>query len=390
MPKPLPSGRLMSRIARSGASAAKRLQRRARVGRLDDDVTRPASARNRRAPAGPHRRRRPGSSLVRLLPTGSVTVNRVRPCGRALAATRAAVTLDDGLHDPQARGPGRAARAPGRRRDRSARRSSPLGIRRRRGLRPRPDARTSAPVRSPPTRIVPPSGPNLLAFASRLTNTCVSRGASPSDVRQVVGHGDLERLAALCEQTRHQLAGVAASTSRERDRAARGCELPRLDAHALEQVVDQTREPQRAALQRRRPARRSCSRGMSCEVVLQQLERRELRRERRAEFVRDVGEDRIARAARRLEVRLVAHHLHLQAVHHARARDDHGALRPVGPFAGTPSPAPGSRSRAAGSGRPSRRARRPSLPTQGFSTSPQKRPIAVAGRRRPPCARPAG
>ena len=33
--------------------------------------------------------------------TGSVTVKRVRPAAVRSAATRAAVTLDDRLHDPQ-------------------------------------------------------------------------------------------------------------------------------------------------------------------------------------------------------------------------------------------------------------------------------------------------
>ena len=53
------------------------------------------------------------------------------------------------------------------------------------------------------------------------------------------------------------------------------------------------------------------------QVFLQQLDRRELRGQRRAEFVRDVGQDRIARAAHGFEFGLVTHDLHLQAVDHA-------------------------------------------------------------------------
>ena len=60
-----------------------------------------------------------------------------------------------------------------------------------------------------------------------------------------------------------------------------------------------------------------------------QLDRRELRGERRAELVRDVREHRVARAAHGLELGLVAQHLHLQAVGVGgrRARDHDAAAR---------------------------------------------------------------
>ncbi len=52
--------------------------------------------------------------------------------------------------------------------------------------------------------------------------------------------------------------------------------------------------------------------------VEQQLDRGELRGERSAELVRDVGEHRVAGAAHRLELGLVADHLHLQSVDRSR------------------------------------------------------------------------
>ena len=66
-------------------------------------------------------------------------------------------------------------------------------------------------------------------------------------------------------------------------------ELAGLDSHALEQVVDEPREPLRAALQRRHElALRAVAHRP--DAVAEQLDRRELRGERRAEFVRDVRE----------------------------------------------------------------------------------------------------
>ena len=58
--------------------------------------------------------------------------------------------------------------------------------------RPPPRAATVSPPTSPPTRIVEPAGANLLALASRLTNTWVSRGASPRTARQRIRQLDLE------------------------------------------------------------------------------------------------------------------------------------------------------------------------------------------------------
>ena len=106
-------------------------------------------------------------------------------------------------------------------------------------------------------------------------------------------------------------------------------ELARLDAHALEQVVDEPREPLRAALQRGHELALALD-AHRADAVAQQLDRRELRRERRAELVRDVREHRVARAARRFELGLVAQDLHLHAVGRRRRARDDDAARTVG------------------------------------------------------------
>src|SRR5690606_372507 len=92
------------------------------------------------------------------------------------------------------------------------------------------------------------------------------------------------------------------------------------DAHALEQVVDQPAEPQRAALERRDELKRILGRVVA-ERLLQELDRRGLRGERGLELVRDVGEHRVARAPRGLELGLVAQQLDLAAAAGGRARD---------------------------------------------------------------------
>ena len=72
-----------------------------------------------------------------------------------------------------------------------------------------------------------------------------------------------------------------------------------------------------------------CSRRHRVEAFAQQLDRSELRGERRAELVRDVREHGIARAAHAFELGLVANDLHLQVVDRRRARDDRRARRAV-------------------------------------------------------------
>src|SRR5690606_29578560 len=130
----------------------------------------------------------------------------------------------------------------------------------------------------------------------------------------------IDALAALLEERLDELA------RREHDLVEQHLltadrELPRLDAHALEQVVDEPREPLRAALQRRDELTLRARLHLA-DAVLQELDRRELRGERRAELVRNVREHRVARAAHGLELRFVAQHLHLQAVRGGCACDD--------------------------------------------------------------------
>ena len=146
--------------------------------------------------------------------------------------------------------------------------------------------------------------------------------------RQIGGQLDLERLAALREEAAEHL-GRILDDLRQRDRLAPDAQLPGLDAHALEQVVDQARQPQRAALQRGHE-RLQLVLGHLPEAVVQQLDRGELRGERRAELVRDVREHEVARAPHGLDLGLVAHHLHLHPVDGLRAGDHDGAARPVG------------------------------------------------------------
>ncbi len=105
--------------------------------------------------------------------------------------------------------------------------------------------------------------------------------------------------------------------------------LAGLDAHALEQIVDEPRQALRAAVQRRNELALPVD-VHRADAVAQQLDRGELRRERRAELVRDVGEHRVARAARGLELGLVAQYLHLQAVGRRRRARDDDAARAVG------------------------------------------------------------
>ena len=96
------------------------------------------------------------------------------------------------------------------------------------------------------------------------------------DLRQVVGHRDFENLTPLLQQARHQLASVAHHVL-QRDVLRTDAELPGFDADALEQVVDQPRESMRAALQRPDQLVELLARHV-LQVILQQLERRQLRR----------------------------------------------------------------------------------------------------------------
>ncbi len=89
-------------------------------------------------------------------------------------------------------------------------------------------------------------------------------------------------------------------------------ELARLDAHALEQIVDQAHQAQHAALDvEQQIALLGGSEGR--EAVAQHLDRGELRGERSAEFVRDVAEHAVAGAPRGFQIGLVTQQLDLAA-----------------------------------------------------------------------------
>ena len=121
-----------------------------------------------------------------------------------------------------------------------------------------------------------------------------------------------------------------------------------------------------------------CSGGMVFKPFAQQLDRGELRGERRAEFVRDVGEHGVARAAHALELGLVAHHLHLQAVDHAGA-GDHGLRdRRARVCSCSIDLRAAAMARAQDRAVGSRRAAVPSS-AHGLSTSPQNLPMASSG-----------
>src|SRR6185437_15373934 len=137
---------------------------------------------------------------------------------------------------------------------------------------------------------------------------------------QLLGKGDLEPLASQREKRADEGPRILYHL-REIDALAPDRELAGLDTHAFEQIIDQLGESQRPALQRlgELPA---LSGRHALEVVEQQLDRGELRGERRAELVRDVGEYGIAGAAHGLELRLVTDHLDLESFHEPGAGHD--------------------------------------------------------------------
>ena len=101
-----------------------------------------------------------------------------------------------------------------------------------------------------PMRMTLSGGANLLAFASKLTSTCVEALLIAANHGHVVVRLDLDALTALRDQRLDELArrddDVVEHHVLMADR-----ELAGLDAHALEQIVDEPREPLRAAVQRR-------------------------------------------------------------------------------------------------------------------------------------------
>jgi len=137
-----------------------------------------------------------------------------------------------------------------------------------------------------PTTISEPSGANLLAFASRLVSTCVSRWASAWMNRQVRGQLDAQRLPPLREQASDQLLRVLHDL-RQIDRLAPDARVgPTSMRTPLEQVVDEPREPAACRAAGNRPvpraSRAACPRGRPAATRSTLC----CARERRAELVR--------------------------------------------------------------------------------------------------------
>ncbi len=257
---------------------------------------------------------------------GRLRVKRVRSCGGALEGDAAAVALDDRLHEPQAEPEAggfrlRAAAAPeAREQRRTVTGGGP------RDPRPPPTPAPRAPRASAPMRTTLPSGANLLALASRLTNTWVSRGLSPAHQPADPAAASPRGSGAAAPGAMPTSARASSTTSASATLWWRMASCPdsmrtlssRLSISCVRRSVPRSSELTSSRWLRRRHV---------LQAVEQQLDGGELRGERRAELVRDVGEHRVARAAHRFELGLVADHLHLQALDRCGAGDHRGARR---------------------------------------------------------------
>src|SRR5579863_10389556 len=117
--------------------------------------------------------------LHALLSEGREMANRVRPCSVRMSVIVPACRsiMDFTIHRPRPRPPGSGSSSAPRCKRAKIASVSP-------GSGPGPSSSTQATTwpgcDSAPMRTVVSSGANLLAFARRLTNTCVRRGLSPS------------------------------------------------------------------------------------------------------------------------------------------------------------------------------------------------------------------
>src|SRR5262245_909743 len=156
-------------------------------------------------------------------------------------------TMDRAIQRPRPM-PLSSGSSPARRTNRPNRiSSSPSG-------RPGPSSSTESITQpgstAPETRMALPEGANWLALAKRFTGTCTSRGASP-----ITRGSDLQPLLALIEQRAPRL-GRLLDHLVERHRDPPDRTLPRVEPDALQEVVDEPRQAQRAALHRQhQPAR---------------------------------------------------------------------------------------------------------------------------------------
>jgi len=89
--------------------------------------------------------------------------------------------------------------------------------------------------------------------------------------------------------------------------------LPGFDAHALQQIVDQSHQAQHAALDIGEQLALRVGRHVA-QAIAQQFDRCQLCRQRRTKFVRDVAEHAVARAACGFQIGLIAQDLHLHAL----------------------------------------------------------------------------
>ena len=143
-----------------------------------------------------------------------------------------------------------------------------------------------------------------------------------------MGEADREPLLALLDEREGQLHSLLHDLV-QGDVAAPDRVLPRIDADAFQEVVDELCQTQRATFhgQHELPRLGGVQLG---KPVAQQLERGELRRQRCLELVRDVREHRVAQPPAGLYLRLVAHQLELPPVAEGRP----GSRRAVGLRAG--------------------------------------------------------
>src|SRR5262245_7970653 len=170
------------------------------------------------------------------------------PVGRARRAHLSAVPLDDRLHDPEPQAEaarvrllvGRAVEALEDRRTLEFGRAG-AGI-----LDPELDP-VLAPFGADGDFAV--LGAELARVREQVRDDLREPLHVARDDRDVVRDLDPDSLAALVEEPRDEVLGILDDLG-ERDRLAADAELARLDADALEEVVDQAREPERAALQR--------------------------------------------------------------------------------------------------------------------------------------------
>ena len=227
------------------------------VPRLDHHVAGLAQGVADQARAAPGRRPPPGSSCRRLLPSAARAAGRPacaspgrrsrhapRWCRRAARRSSAR---------SRARAPCRPSPAPPRRPRRAARSGRRAAPPRRRPATPGPSSSTQRAIRAAST--APPIAHHragrreLVGVGEQVDEHLGQARRVAADRRQRIGELDLHLLAALGEERRRHLDRLLDHLV-EGHRPAADRVLAGLDAHALQQVVDELGQPQAAALQR--------------------------------------------------------------------------------------------------------------------------------------------